>query len=172
MRAYLGLGSNLGDRRANIEEALRRLDATDDIRVVTRSSICETDPVGGPEQPRYMNAACEVETRMSPRELLRAALAVESDMGRKRGVRWGPRVIDIDILIAGHEVLDDPDLTVPHPLMTEREFVLRPLAEIAPDLRHPGSGRDIRSLLADVLHLKAATERTRAAMRGQEEDTE
>ena len=150
MRAYLGLGSNLGDRRANIDEAIRRLGATEGIHVTKVSSMYDTKPVGGPPQPDYLNAACEIETELSPHELLRSALAVEDAMGRTREVRWGARNIDIDILVCGDMLINDDELTVPHPLMTEREFVLRPLAEIAPSLVHPATKRDIRALLSAI----------------------
>ena len=150
MRAYLGLGSNLGDRRANIEEAVRRLNDTAAVRVTRVSSMYDTEPVGGPPQPRYLNAACEVETELTPHELLRAAFAVEDAMGRTREVHWGPRNIDIDILLYGELVIQDEELTVPHPRMTERAFVLRPLADIAPHVRHPETKKDIRTTLADI----------------------
>ena len=150
MRAYLGLGSNLGDRRANIDEAVRRLDETDGIRVTQVSSMHETEAVGGPPQPDYLNAACEVETELTPHDLLHVALGVEHAMGRTRDVHWGRRNIDIDLLLCGDAVIEDDELTLPHPRMTDREFVLRPLAEIAPGVRHPGTKRDIRATLADI----------------------
>lgn len=140
MRAYLGLGSNLGDRRANIAEALKRLGATHGIALVRTSSVIETEAVGGPTQPRFLNAACEIETDLSPWELLRAARRVERGMGRVRRVCWGPRTIDIDILLIDELVIADAELSVPHPRMTARAFVLGPLAEIAPRARHPVTG--------------------------------
>ncbi len=148
MRAYLGLGSNLGDRHANIAEAARRLSETPGVRVVKLSSLHETAPVGGPPQGDFINAACEVETSLPPRELLAAVLAIEQAMGRVRSVRWGPRVIDIDILLCDELILDEPDLVVPHPRMAERRFVLEPLAEIAPGVICPKSRKTVPELLA------------------------
>ena len=150
MLAYLGLGSNLGDRRANIDDAVRRLGETRGVTVTKVSSIYETKPVGGREQPDFLNAACEVATELSPRELLREAQRIEREMGRVRTVRWGPRNIDIDILLCGDAVIDEGDLTVPHPRLAAREFVLRPLAEIAPNVTHPVTKREISVMWRDV----------------------
>jgi len=138
VRAYLGLGSNLGDRHGNLRKALEMLDAREGIDVAEASSFIETDPVGGPEgQPKFVNAAVAVDTTLSPRELLGACQEVERALGRERGpdeVRWGPRTIDIDILLYGDKVIREPDLRIPHPRMHEREFVLVPLAQIAPEI--------------------------------------
>jgi 2-amino-4-hydroxy-6-hydroxymethyldihydropteridine diphosphokinase len=161
MRAYLGLGSNLGDRQGNIDEAIRRLEATEGIAVTRRSSTLDTAPVGGPEQPRYLNAACEVETALSPHELLRAALRIERQMGRRRTVRWGPRIIDIDILLFGELIIEDADLVVPHPRLAERGFVLAPLAEIAPKLRHPATGEAIEAMFQAIRKTSNDTQATR-----------
>ncbi len=150
MRAYLGLGSNLSDRRANIDDAIRRLGETEGIRVTKVSSMYDTKPVGGPPQPNYLNAACEIETELPPHELLRSALALEDAMGRTREVHWGPRNIDIDILLYGDVIIHDDELTVPHPRLPQREFVLRPLAEIAPSLLHPLTQTAIRVLLSAI----------------------
>jgi len=162
MRAYLGLGSNLGDRRAHIEEAVRRLGATEGITVTRLSSKYDTAPVGGPVQPRYLNAACEVETSLSPRELLAAALRIEREMGRRREVRWGPRIIDIDILLYGESVIEDAEPVVPHPRLAEREFALEPLAEIAPKLRHPVTGRAIEVMFRAIREKKKDADGTPA----------
>ena len=135
--AYLGLGSNLGDREENIRQALRLVEAGG-VRVARVSSLYETRPVGPVDQPDFINAAAEVETTLSPEDLLSAARAVEQAMGRERTIRWGPRVIDIDILLYDEMSVNEPGLTIPHPEMTRRWFVLAPLAEIAPDLILPG----------------------------------
>jgi len=138
VRAYLGLGSNLGDRDGNLRRALAMLGVHEGITVAEASSFIETDPVGGPEgQSKFVNAAVAVDTTLSPRELLGACQDIERALGRERGpddVRWGPRTIDIDILLYGKQVVDEPDLRIPHPRMHEREFVLVPLAQIAPEV--------------------------------------
>lgn len=142
VRVYLGLGSNLGDRRRLIGqavEALRRLSRTAVRRV---SSLHETDPVGGPPgQGRYLNAVAEIETGLPPRALLTACQAIERDLGRKRSIRWGPRPMDLDILFYGAQSIQDDDLIVPHPRLWGRLFVLRPLAELAPALVAAGPVR-------------------------------
>lgn len=142
---YLGLGANLGDRLGNLQLAVDALGATPGVRVMRSSRVYETEPVGGPEQPEYLNAVLEVRTDLSPHELLRVCLAVEDDMGRVRTERWGPRPIDIDVLTYGTETIDEPDLVVPHPRMHERGFVLVPLAELDADPTLPG-GRHLTSL--------------------------
>ena len=137
MKAYLALGSNLGDRLENLREAVRLLDETEGIDVVRSSRIYETDPVG-PPQPAYLNAVIEVDTSGSPRELLEAGLAVEVALGRVRGERWGPRTIDVDVLTYDELTVDEPDLQIPHPRMHERGFVLVPLGELETDPMLPG----------------------------------
>ncbi len=150
MRAFVGLGSNMGERKVKMREALDRLDATPGVRVVSVSALRNTKPVGGPPQPDYLNAVAELETTLAPRELLAAALAIEREMGRVRDVRWGPRVIDIDILLCDDQVIETAPLTVPHPRMHERRFVVEPMAEIAPDVRHPKLARTMRELLQSL----------------------
>lgn len=136
--AYISLGSNLGDRRANLEDALARLRAEPGVEVVRVSSYHETSPVGGPPgQGKYLNAAAELRTKLVPLQLLRVLQAIENQMGRVRAERFGPRNIDLDLLLHGTEVILSDDLTVPHPRMHERRFVLEPLAEIAPLAVHP-----------------------------------
>jgi 2-amino-4-hydroxy-6-hydroxymethyldihydropteridine diphosphokinase len=142
--AYVGLGSNLGDREATILAAVAALHG-----VVAVSTLRETDPVGLTEQPAFLNGAVALETELTPRELLSHLLAVERDLGRERRERWGPRTIDLDLLLYGAETLDEPGLTVPHPHLHERRFALEPLAELDPELVVPGRGR-VRDLLAKL----------------------
>lgn len=135
-RAYVALGSNLGDREASIRRAAELIGAS------RLSSIRETEPWGYSDQPLFLNAVAEVETELAPRALLDLLLAVERDLGRTReGPRYGPRTIDLDLVLYGEEVVDEPGLTVPHPRLHERRFVLEPLAELAPGLEIPGRGR-------------------------------
>jgi 2-amino-4-hydroxy-6-hydroxymethyldihydropteridine diphosphokinase len=149
-RAYVGLGANLGDRAATLGAALDRLDAEPGIEVVAVSSFRETDPVGYLDQPRFVNAAAAVETELGPRELLDRLLAVERDLGRTReGPRFGPRTIDLDLLLYGDVVLDEPGLTLPHPRLHERRFALEPLAELDPALVVPGRG-PVQTLLTEL----------------------
>jgi 2-amino-4-hydroxy-6-hydroxymethyldihydropteridine diphosphokinase len=149
-RAYVGLGSNLGDREATIRRAVELLDSEPGVRVVSVASLRETDPVGHVDQPRFLNGACAVETKLPPRTLLERLLAIEAELGRERSLaeRWGPRMIDLDLLLYGDEVVDEPGLTVPHPRLAERRFVLEPLAELSPSLVLP-DGRRVRDLLAE-----------------------
>jgi len=151
-RAFIGLGSNLGDREATLREALRRLDAVEGIAVVAVSSFRETDPVGKVEQPRFVNAAAELETSLAPRELLDRLLEAELALGRDRTKeeRWGPRTLDLDLLLYGDVTIDEPGLEVPHPRLPERAFVLEPLLELDPDLRLP-DGRPLREVEASEL---------------------
>jgi 2-amino-4-hydroxy-6-hydroxymethyldihydropteridine diphosphokinase len=147
-RALLGLGSNLGDRDANITAALDRLEEENALCVVAMSRVLTTAPVGGPPQPDYRNAAALADTHLPPRSLLAALQRAEEHVGRRRdGERWGPREVDVDLLLYGDEVIDSPDLVVPHPRMAQRRFVLAPAAEIAPDMVHPVRRRTVRELL-------------------------
>ena len=148
-RAYVGLGANLGDREGAIRAALAVLDARPEVAVVAVSTLHETDPVGYLDQPRFLNGAAALETELEPRELLDALLAVERELGRVRGdgPRYGPRPIDLDLLLHGDLVLDEPGLVVPHPRLHERLFALEPLAELEPALVVPGRGA-VKDLIA------------------------
>ena len=134
-RAYLGIGSNLGERLAYLQLAVDELAATAGMQVVGVSPVYETAPVGGPEQPDYLNAVVAVDTALTAHELLRVAHHIEDAAERVRTVRWGPRTLDVDVLLVGDERVDDPDLVVPHPRMTERAFVVVPLADLDPAWR-------------------------------------
>lgn len=152
--AYVGLGSNLGDRLANLQRAADQLDRAEGVRVLRSSRVYETEPVGGPPQPDYLNAVIEVATGRSARELLEVCGGIEEAIGRVRTERWGPRAIDLDLLIYGREEIDEPDLVVPHPRMHERGFVLAPLLELDADPPLPG-GRRARDLEGGSLVLAA-----------------
>ena len=145
--AYLSLGSNLGNREGMLQEALRLLQAPD-LRVVRVSPVYETEPMELRDQPWFLNLVAEIETDLLPRQLLARTRKIEKELGRKRKVSKGPRTIDIDILLYGSFVIDTPDLQVPHPRMAERRFVLEPLAQLAPELRHPVLRRTVSELLA------------------------
>jgi 2-amino-4-hydroxy-6-hydroxymethyldihydropteridine diphosphokinase len=149
--AFIALGANLGDREHNIRDALERLGAAGDILVRRVSSFLENPAVGGPSgSPPFLNATAEIETTLPPRDLLNRLLEVERTLGRRRDIKWAPRQIDLDLLLYGDAVLDEPDLVVPHPRMHERRFVLQPLAEIAPQHVHPVSGKAISRMLEEV----------------------
>ncbi len=146
---YLGLGSNLGDREKNCLEALRLL-GEHGISVVRKSSLIETEPWGLTDQPRFINMAAEVETGLLPLQFLALLMKIENAMGRNRAEKWGPRIIDLDILLYDDLRIETEGLTVPHPLMHERDFVLRPLAEIAPGKVHPVLKKSIGRLREEL----------------------
>jgi 2-amino-4-hydroxy-6-hydroxymethyldihydropteridine diphosphokinase len=145
--AFVGLGSNAGDRLGNLQRAVDLLGAREGLRVRASSRVYETDPVGGPPQPDYLNAVIEVETDLEPYGLFGACREVEDALGRERLERWGPRTIDLDVLTYDDREIDEPDLQVPHPRMHERAFVLVPLLELTADPPLPG-GRRIATLRA------------------------
>ena len=139
-KVYAGLGSNLGNKRENIIKAIDRLDACEGICVKEKSAFFNTTPVGGPLQPDYVNCAIGMETEIEPQVLLEEFKKIEIGLGRKPGVRWGPRVVDLDILLYGNRIVDEHNLKIPHERMHERAFVLEPLCEVSPDIKHPVSG--------------------------------
>ena len=141
---YLSLGSNVGDRAANLNAAIGRLDSLG--KVLAVSSFYETEPVEFTAQPWFLNCAVKLDTEKMPKQLLRGVLDIEQQMGRRRGERKGPRTIDIDILLFGNSIIDTKGLTIPHQAMNVRRFVLEPLAEIGPEIRHPVFKRTVREL--------------------------
>ena len=152
MQVYLGLGSNLGDRQATMEKALKLLGERLQIELV--SSIYETEPVGYAEQPMFLNAVCCGQTELGPLQLLSLVKGIEASLGRVSSFPNAPRTIDLDIIFYGDMTMQTPELTIPHPRLEERAFVLIPLLEIAPDLRHPVSGESIKDLVARVQGLE------------------
>ena len=148
-KIYLGLGSNVGDRRATLDRGLEALNAPD-LRILRVSPIYETEPQGLREQEWFLNLVAEAETSLFPRQLLQRIRRVEREFGRKRTVPNGPRTLDIDILFFARSIIQSADLQVPHPRYSERRFVLAPMADLAPDWRDPQSGRSMRVLLDDL----------------------
>ena len=157
-RAYIGIGSNLGDRRANALEASRRVGELPTTRVVRASSLYESEPLGD-AKTWFVNSVIEIETDVAVEAMLKKLKAIEEEMGRKRvkGKRWGSRIIDLDILLWNHEVIQKRTLKVPHPEMHKRRFVLMPLAELAPHVIHPQLGTSVSALLATVPDKKRVT---------------
>lgn len=147
-RVFLGVGTNEGDRLDNLSRAVHRLAASGAARLVRMATIAETKPIGGPPQADFLNTVLEIETVLSPHELLASLKGIEDDMGRSPSVeRWGPRLIDLDILLYEDRVINEPQLVVPHPQMHTRRFVLEPLAQLAPEVVHPVLKRTIEELL-------------------------
>lgn len=148
--AYIALGSNLGDRAAHLQAAIARLAETPGIEVVRVSNFLDNPAVGGPDaNPPFLNAATELRTIFTGPSLLRRLLEIERSLGRVRTEKWGPRTIDLDLLLLGDSIIDQTDLKVPHPLMHERDFVLKPLAEIAPDAVHPVLHKTVKQMSQD-----------------------
>lgn len=147
---YLGLGSNLGDREENLEKSIEALNNFDEIEVTNRSAILETAPYGKTDQPEFMNMCVEIDTRLSPLSLLEAVLGIEHSLGRVREEVWGPRIIDIDILLYENLELELDDLSIPHKEMHLRSFVLEPLSEIAPTAKHPTLDKLVIELKEDL----------------------
>ncbi|HEU0248595.1 MAG TPA: 2-amino-4-hydroxy-6-hydroxymethyldihydropteridine diphosphokinase [Gaiellaceae bacterium] len=148
-RAYIGLGANIGEREETLRRAVALLAAADRVDVVQVSELRETDPVGVVDQPRFLNGAVALETTLEPQELLETLLRIERELGRVRGERWGPRAIDLDLLLYGDDVVDEPGLRVPHARLHERRFALEPLAELDPALEVAGRG-PVSELLATL----------------------
>lgn len=144
--AYLGLGSNVGDREEYIEQAIFLLSKTPGIKVIKKSTNYETEPEGNTDQPQFLNAAVQIQTTLDPYKLLSIVQETENALGRERDVEWGPRTIDLDILLYDDQIISDDKLQIPHPLLHERLFVLKPLSEIAPNAVHPALERTILDL--------------------------
>jgi 2-amino-4-hydroxy-6-hydroxymethyldihydropteridine diphosphokinase len=149
--SYIALGSNLGDRLEHLRSGAQLLEAHQAIRITGKSRIFETEPVGGPDnQGAYLNAVVRLESRFTARQLLNVLLETELQRGRVRNERWGPRTLDLDLLLHGSQTIDEPGLIVPHPRLHERAFVLEPLADLAAELEVPGLGLTVKSLQARV----------------------
>lgn len=149
-KAYLGIGSNLGDRMENLRSSLRLIDETNHSKVVRTSPVYETEPYGDVEQDNFLNAVVEIETQLSPGQLMDTLLSIEAELKRERIIHWGPRTIDLDILFYDDLVSSDPHITLPHPGVHERLFVLVPLCDIASDLRHPVLGESCSELVRKI----------------------
>jgi len=146
VQVFLGLGSNIGDRKKYLEKAIKALRDTSEITVTSMSSVYETEPFGGATTDKFLNMVIKIETTLTPDELLETTMSIERDLDRVRTIRWGSRTIDIDILLYGNEVINTKDLIIPHVGLTERDFVLVPLLEIEPDIKLP-SGEALKNFL-------------------------
>jgi 2-amino-4-hydroxy-6-hydroxymethyldihydropteridine diphosphokinase len=148
--AYIGIGSNIGDPQRNCHEAIGRIGAVDGCRVISVSSFYLTEPVGDRAQEWYVNGVVSISTAMSVRDLLNSLLKIEANMGRVRTVKWGPRIIDLDILLYGQDIIDETALKIPHPMMHLRKFVMAPMADLAPEVVHPVLGKTMTELLMGI----------------------
>ena len=148
--AYIGIGSNMGERRRNCLEAVDRIGMRPDFRILRLSGLYETEPVGVEGQDWYVNCIASLSTGLSARDLMKGLLLIEAEMGRVRRGRWEPRVIDLDLLLFGMDIIDNDDLKVPHPLMHKRRFVMAPMNDLAPDLIHPVIGRTMAELFEEI----------------------
>jgi 2-amino-4-hydroxy-6-hydroxymethyldihydropteridine diphosphokinase len=151
---YLGLGSNLGNKKDNIEKAILRINGHPEINIVKQAKIIETKPEGKLDQPDFLNTVIEIETELEPKELLEELQKIEEELGRVRVEKWGPRIIDIDILLYNNLTIEQEGLTIPHPLVQEREFVLRSLLELCPDLKHPVLHKSFREMHDALIKVK------------------
>jgi 2-amino-4-hydroxy-6-hydroxymethyldihydropteridine diphosphokinase len=149
-KVYLGVGSNLGNRQGNIKKAARLLGENGNIQVVRRSSFYETEPVGYKKQPDFLNCIFEIKTSLTPLVLLKVLKNIEKKLKRVKNIKWGPRLIDLDILLYGNKVIEKTNLTIPHPEMHKRRFILAPLAEIAPEIIHPLKKKTILELYKNL----------------------
>jgi 2-amino-4-hydroxy-6-hydroxymethyldihydropteridine diphosphokinase len=148
--AYIGIGSNMDDPRRNCLDALDRMGRIDDCRIISVSGLYLTEPVGVKTREWYINGAVSISTGLSAYDLIRKLLDIEKDMGRVRTIKWGPRIIDLDILLFGRDIINDKILTVPHPMMHLRRFVMAPMADLAPDLMHPVLERTMIELYREI----------------------
>lgn len=149
-KAYIGIGSNIGDKTANCKKAIELLKENPQIKAAKISSFYETEPVGYKEQEWFVNCAVEIETDLNPQELILLCQTIESKLGRKRKIKYGPRIIDLDILLYNNDIIDTTELKIPHPEMHKRSFVLKPLSDIAPDAVHPVLKKTIEKLLNNL----------------------
>jgi len=166
MRAFVGMGSNLGEREALIGQALDELAALPDTTLIRVSSLYDTEPVGVIEQPRFLNAVAMLDTELTARQLLWNLQRIEARLGRTRSQRWGPRTMDLDLLLYGDLVIEEDDLRLPHPELARRAFVLVPLVELDPQITHPVSGLSVVQMLARLEHKSPIKRISRLRTRG------
>ena len=166
--AYLGMGSNLGDRLSHLTDALHLLKKADEIRVSAWSPVYETAPVGYESQPDFLNCVVEIETALSPHALLDVCMRIEAALLRERTVRWGPRTVDLDILFYGDRVINEKRLTIPHPRLHEREFALRPMCDLAPEFLHPVCHATVAQLLEELVCGRESGEAVRLFCRSED----